>query len=150
MGLFSNLRKAQTAPNHEATARAVMTPAVFVMTVDGSIDKSEIVQLGNVCSFSPIFAPVSGERLVQMIEEIINDISARSPNVVIREAIGAMSPGLRETSLAMAMRIALADGRLDEAEKNTLVLLSQDMGISQQATEVMFHVVGILQRGPDA
>ena len=70
--------------------------------------------------------------------------------MVIREAIDQMSPGLRETSLAIAMRIALADGRLDDSEKQTLILLSQDMGISQNATEAMFAVVSILQRGPDA
>lgn len=150
MGLFSNLRKAQSTPSHEATARAVITPAVFVMAVDGSVDNSEVAQLGNSCSFSPIFAPIAPERTVEMIKEILQDIAARTPNVVIREAIDQMSPALRETSLAIAMRIALADGRLDDSEKNTLILLSQDMGISQNATEAMFAVVSILQRGPDA
>lgn len=150
MGLFSNLRKAQSTPDHEATARAVITPAVFIMGVDGSIDNSEINQLANSCAFSPIFAPIPGERTIQMIQEIANDFAKRTPGVVIPEAIRTMSPGLRETSLAIAMRVALADGRLDDAEKQTLVLLSKDMGISENATEVMFHVVSILQRGPDA
>lgn len=150
MGLFSNLRKAQATPSHETTARAVITPAVFVMAVDGSVDNSEVAQLANSCSFSPIFAPIPGERTIQMINEIFQDIGKRTPNVVIREAIAQMSPSLRETSLAIAMRVALADGRLDESEQKTLVMLSQDMGISQNATEIMFHVVGILQRGPDA
>lgn len=150
MGLFSNLRKAQATPSHEATARAVITPAVFIMGVDGSVDQSEIGQLANCCAFSPIFAPIPGERTIQMIKEIVDDFAARTPGVVIPEAINSMSPGLRETSLAIAMRIALADGRLDDAEKQTLVLLSKDMGISENATEVMFHVMTILQRGADA
>ena len=150
MGLFSNLRKAATAPDHEAKARAVLTPAVFVMTADGSIDDSEIAQLANSCAFSPIFAPVPGERVLAMIKEILQDFVDRTLHVVMPEAIAALSPGLRETSLAIAMRIALADGRLDEAEKQSLVLVSKDMGVSEQVTEVMFSVVAILQRGPDA
>ncbi len=150
MGLFSNLRKAQATPNHEVTARAVVTPAIFIMHVDGSVDDAEIAQLVNSCSFSPIFAPIPGQRTKALLNEVLGDFAARSPSVVIGEAISTLSPALRETALLFAMRIALADGRLDDNEQAVLVKLSQDMGISQSTTEAMFAVVTMLQRSADA
>ena len=150
MGLFSSLRNAKATPQHEVTARAVITPAVFVMSVDGSVDMSEIRQLANSCAFSPIFAPIPGERIIEMINEIAADFLKRTPDVVIGEAINTLSPGLRETAMAIAMRVALADGRLDDAEKYSLIMLSKDMGISENNAEVMLHVMAILQRGPGA
>lgn len=149
MGLFSNLRKMQTSPNQEVIARAVIAPAVLVMAADDSISDAEIGQLANSCAFSPIFAPIPPARSLEIVKEIARDFSVRGPRVVIEEAITQMSPGLRETALAIAMRVALADGRLDESERLTLIALSKDMGITEKVTEVMFHVVGILQRGPN-
>ena len=46
-GTFSRLRGKTKTPQQEAMARNPLIPSVFVMTVDGSLDKSEIVQLAN-------------------------------------------------------------------------------------------------------
>ncbi len=50
MALFSRLRGKMKTPQQEAMARNLLIPSIFVMTVDGSLDKSEIVQLANGCS----------------------------------------------------------------------------------------------------
>ena len=43
MALFSRLRGKSKPPQQDIVARGVLAPSVFVMTVDGSLDRSELV-----------------------------------------------------------------------------------------------------------
>ena len=151
MGLFSKLRAAAPSGNQaEATARAVMTPSLLTMAIDGSVDDSELAQLSNVCAFSPIFHAIGGDRTQAMAVEIFADMKSRGAGPVMDEAISSLSPALRETALCFAMRIALADGTLDENEKNALIVMSRDMGIKPENVETMFAVISMMQRSAAA
>ena len=147
MALFSRLRGKTKTPQQEAMARNLLIPSVFVMTVDGSLDKSEIVQLANGCSFSPIFAGMPGEKIVAMIESILKELAGGNVDQIIPAAIEALPMGLRETSLAFAVRVAFADGQVHNNEAEVLKLLGQQMGVPQETFASMTQVMAMLQRG---
>ncbi len=87
MALFSRLRSGGGAPD-TTIARAVLAPAVLTMAADGSVDKAELVQLNNVCGFSPIFGPLGPETVTRLVTEILNDLSKRGPHEVITGGCG--------------------------------------------------------------
>lgn len=150
MSIFSRLRGAVRERPAEATARAVLTPAVSTMVADGSIDRSELTQLCNVCSFSPIFFQTSQKELEAMVGAVIDEIRRSGHDATIAAAARGLSPALRETALCFAMRIAFADGRVEEGERNSLARTATHMEIAMPTFEKIIEVVAMMQRPPNA
>lgn len=73
MGLFSRLRKSRQSANTNLS-RSVLMPSVMTLISDGSVDDSELAQLPNRCSFSPIFAGQSGDVAMAQIKELTTEL----------------------------------------------------------------------------
>jgi len=145
MALFSKLRGVGSSPD-TTIPRAVLAPAVLTMAADGSIDDSEILQLSNLCMFSPIYEPVGSKGVGDLVKDILQDLGKRGAESVIRDAADTLSPALRETAFCFAMRVAMADGVLDEGEKDALAGTASLMQLDQDAFGKIVDVVGMMQR----
>jgi len=150
MALFSRLRGGGGTKPDTTIARAVLAPAVLSMAADGSIDQSEVAQLSNMCMFSPIFAPLGAEGVGTLIKDILTDLGKRGADTVINEAVAALSPALRETSFCFAMRVAMADGVMDEGEKNALSGTASRMQLAPDTFDKIIEVVAMMQRPASA
>lgn len=148
MGLFSKLRKSGPSANNNL-ARSVLMPSVMTMIADGSVDDSELSQLANLCSFSPIFAGQSGDVTMSQIKELTAELLQGDIQALIERTKSELTMPMRETALLFAMRIAMADGHLDEGEKKSLVIMGEQFGLPENKFLVMFDVVSILQRAPE-
>lgn len=147
MNLFTRMRRAG-AGVEERVARAILAPAIVTMLADGRVDDTEVEQIHNLCSFSPIFASFNAEQLRQMIKEDATEIDHIGEDAAIVNAARLLSPTLCETALAFAARVAAADGKVEESEDRALAKIVRLMGISSEAYNKILDVVIILQRGP--
>ncbi len=127
-------------------ARAILVPAVSTMIVDGEIHHRETAQLANICGFSQVFAPIGPDDTSQLSMDIIDEIKKDGHATVIERAAQSLSPALRETALCFAIRIALADGRLDEREKQAIKMTVQIFDISDDIATKIFDVLTMMQR----
>ena len=134
-----------SAPS-EAIARCVLIPAVSTMIADGDVSEFELAQISNLCMFSPIYLPLGGEKVQMMVKDIIDEIATHGHPETIKRAAGMLSPELRETALCYAMRVALADGYIDEGEKNSLRQTGYFMEIEPAVFDKIFSVVAMMQR----
>ena len=141
---------AATPQSTNQIARAVLTPAVSTMISDGDINDWELAQLSNVCSFSPVFFEVDGDTMQGMVRAIIDEIRLQGHPETIKRAASSLSPKLRETALCFALRIALADGRIDEGEKNSISQTGYFMDIEPAVFDQILAVVAMMQRPPTA
>lgn len=141
-------RKSKAAPVHrnDTVAKAVITPAVSTMLADGSVSEIELSQLANLCSFSPIFFNHSQVEVENMIKHIIQEIATSGHPATIQRASTLLTPELGETALCFAMRIALADGVVDEGERNALALTGQVLGVPPQTFGKILEIVAMMQR----
>lgn len=146
MSLLSGLRGGSRRSAGVETARAVLVPAALVAGADGKVVRAELIQLANLCAFSPIFADHDGNAMVKLLEGIAADFRARGANAVMNEAVAALSPALRETAMAFAMRVAMADGEVGEEEQQMLMAMSRHMELPDELTDTIFAVIAILQR----
>ncbi|MEL6169877.1 MAG: tellurite resistance TerB family protein [Pseudomonadota bacterium] len=147
MGLFSNLRKATGAKSvADDTARAVIAMPIMVAAADGKLDRSEIDQIINMCAYSPIFHAVGAERTQKLIMECLETIKAKGSEALFTQVASTLSPQMAETALCFAIRTALADGHLDQSEKDMLMAMASRMGIEPDTFIKMFDVMVILQR----
>lgn len=150
MGLFSKLRSSDAAQNNDAyvTAKAVISPAVLAMVADGSVDEGELIQIQNMCAFSPIFHAIGAPETKRAIGEALDDLKTKGAAAVIDESAKTLSPKLRETALCFAIRVTLADGVLDEDEKTAIIGTAQRLSVPPEVFQKIFDVVVMMQRHP--
>lgn len=145
MTVFSQRPDDGSSPD-TTIARAVLAPAVLTMAADGHIDETEIAQLTNLCMFSPIYEPVGPKVAGDLIKDILQDLGQRGAEPVIKEAAEALSPALCETAFCFAMRVAMADGVLDEGERDALSGTAALMQLDQDAFAKIVEVIAMMQR----
>lgn len=146
MPLFSRRR---TGPAPEAApdlARALVAPAYLVMRCDGEVGEAERARLAELCRFSPILGRRDAAAVDALLREVAADFEARGANAVMNEAVDSLPPPLRETAMALAIAVALADGDAVEAEQRLLMGLSRHMDLPDELTDAIFSVMVILQR----
>jgi tellurite resistance protein len=149
MPFFSKLRSAKP-PASEELPKAVLTPAVCAIMADGDMQGSEINQLSNICSFSPIFAQIEPKRLADIVREIIAENMERGGDTMLREAAGRLSPGLRETAFCFVVRVAMADGTVTAQERMALEKIANVLDLSSGSVANIYEVIAMMQRQADA
>lgn len=148
MGLFSRFRVVSVgqAPTMHEQAQAVIAPAVVVMLANGHMQVEELEQLANLCAFSPLFRRLESACTQQMIEAVIEDLRHRSGAEVVAGSARVLAPGLRETALCYAIRVALADGILDEHEREAIIDIAQRLAVPPEVFHKIFDVMAMMQR----
>lgn len=146
MGLFSNLRKAPAASTADTTAKAVIAMPILVAAADGQIDDAEVIQITNMCAFSPIFHSVGPQTTRALIDACVETIKTRGAEALFSEVKDALSPKMIETAMCFAIRTALADGVLEESEKQMLMAMGQRLGLPEATFVQIFEVMVMLQR----
>lgn len=150
MGLFSKLRGGNVMSTDDAIARKILTMPLITAAADGKIEKSELMEVMNLCAQNPVFLSIGADRTHELALAILADIKARGMNQVFEDAMDGLSPALRETAFCFSVRTAVADGRLDESEKDTLAAMSSRMGISIERFKQILDVLFMLQRSAAA
>jgi len=148
MADFSELRSSNTTRSN--IPHAVLAPAVATIASDGYIDDAEVAQLTNLVAFSPVFSGLGAADLDDMTNAIMDDVTQKGAEAVIDTSAEVLSPALRETAFCFAMRVAMADGFLDEKEKDVLAGTAQRMQLSRETFENVLHVITMMQRPASA
>ncbi len=130
--------------------RAVLAVAVSAMVGDGEVNDAEIVQLGNICTLSPIFYGVTANEINEASKAVVDAIAYEGHEAVILRAAAHLSPDLRETAFAFAVRIVVADGVINDAEAAALNAIGGWLEIDVETGRRILDVMMIMQRGLDA
>lgn len=148
MGLFSKLRAGGAANNPaDNIARSVLAMPLMTAAADGNIDERELDEVLRLCEMSPIFLEVGGlQRTTELAKEIMLDMKKRGMNTVFEDSVVHLSPALRETALAFSIRVAIADGSIDQSEKEMLAAMSERMNIPFDTFVKIFDVLMMLHR----
>jgi len=83
-----------------------------------------------------------------MIDQIVNEVGQVDANTYLQATASRLAAPMRRTALLFAMRIALADGHLDDGEKNVMFGFAQAFGISPEEFNTLFEVIMLLQHRP--
>lgn len=147
MGLFSKLRGGTAATDPvDDIARGLLSMPFLMAAADGNIDKTEIDEIIRMCALNPVFHQIGAPRTTELANEIIKDLQSQGANAVFERGVQALSPALRETALCFSVRVAVADGHIDQSEKDTLAALGQRMDIPVEQFMQIVDVLMMLQR----
>ena len=146
MGLFSSLRGKPANDAGTQIARSVLVMPLVTAVADGKLDDLELREVVNLCAQSPIFLAIGAERTLQLAKEVLADFGKRGAEAVFAEALQTLTPALCETAFCFSVRVAVADGHLDQSEKDTLSAMGSRMGIPVEKFNQILEVLGMLER----
>ena len=149
LSMFGGGSKGPADVIDDPVARAVLTPAVSTMVGDGEVNEAELAQINNLIAFSPIFFEHGPATVSAYIQHTIDQIAKKGHEATIRDAASQLSQPLRETAMCFAIRMALADGKVEEGEKNSLAQTGHFMEIPPETFQKMLEVLAMLQRPPE-
>ena len=84
-----------------------------------------------------------------MINDIVKEFRSGDMQTIFTQTKNQLTMPMRETAVLFAMRIALADGRIDD-ERKALLVLGQQFEIPENKFAVMVDVIMMLQRAPES
>lgn len=129
---------------------ALLAPAVMTAAADGAQDGKEADQLAMIFQFSPVFAGDGAADFRRVIGTIMEAWRGVGTGAILAEVKAILPPPLRETAIAFAMRVAIADGTVAPSEADAVVAMAQALDVPEATYDKMAEVVLILHRGPSA
>jgi len=129
---------------------AVMIPIVSAMLADGVVEEEELFQIDAVCAFSPIFernTSYENELLILRATRLIEDHGFAK---MCEHAAAVLSPALRETTFAYAVKVIFSDGRYGEVEQAVLRDIRDALRIAPERAEVIIDVIAVMRRTAEA
>lgn len=147
MGLFDKFtgRSSSDAPLDKAEGFAAIMLAV--VAADGDISDEEAEDFTARAARMRLFADMSGSPFHKMIEKLCRILKRETPEDLIKRAVPALTPELRETAFVVAVDMVFADGSVEDEEKELVEKLQAELGISDDLAAKILDVMILKHRG---
>lgn len=132
--LFGGMESSGKFTEHEAFAGVLLGASAC----DGHIADDEVDGLITILVRMKMFRRFDGKQFGQMLNKLVGVIKKKGVEFLIDKCVEAMPDGLRETAFANACDIVLADGVVEQDEKEFIEMVRNRLRISkEQALEIV-------------
>ncbi|MFO0552039.1 MAG: tellurite resistance TerB family protein [Polyangiaceae bacterium] len=121
--------------------------ALALAAADGSVDDIEVENLVTYLRRMHFFKDFETAHFVRLFERLFRHLNANGSKGLIAAARHKLPDSLRETAFALALDVALADGVIDNAEKELMADLREVLAISDELALKITDVMIIKNRG---
>jgi uncharacterized tellurite resistance protein B-like protein len=125
--------------------RAIMTIVIAAVKVDGDVSSREITRIQAMCALSPVYASNTPEQDLSVIN-FADDVTAQLGMDAVTKAAKVLKPELRDTALAFACDMILADGIVGDSEHEFLSRLVEILGVSEEVGDAIVKTTLIRNR----
>lgn len=147
MGFFSKQRAAALALGPEETkARAMLGVAMIAAASDLRMDEAELDQMVVLCFLNPLLRGLGEKRCKELMVDVAGVLRSQGAKVLLEQAAAVLSPKQAETAICFASHVALTDGKMEDAEIGTLMVMAERLGVPQERFMMIFEVMVMLQR----
>ena len=94
-----------------------------------------------------LFENYDNNKMRTMFHKLLNIIKKQGIDALVKLSNENLSPELRETAFAVATDLALADGTIDQSEKDILTKIQQNLKISEDIAIKIIDVMLIKNKG---
>ena len=141
MGLFDKVfsKAPQAEPLNAQEAFAGI--ALAMAGADGSIAESEWEGIVNYIRRLRLYDNYSGPAFDKMFDKIFRILRNEGPSALVSASVAGLPEDLKLTAFACAVDIALADGVVEEEEKQVINQLAEALQISEQIAVRIIEVL---------
>ena len=148
MGIFDKvLGKKDQGPVSLDQREAFAAVCVASVAADGVIEREEVQRIVTNLVEKQLFRSHSLDDVLSLLNKVANLIQKRGPQPVLEAAAKALSPELRQTAFVMAADLVLADGVVEQKEKEFLEAFQKTLQIDDELALKAVEVMVVKNRG---
>ncbi|MDE6160562.1 MAG: tellurite resistance TerB family protein [Muribaculaceae bacterium] len=141
MGLFDKIFKQVPEEDMLTKQEAFAGIALAMAGADGSIAESEWEGIVNYIRRLRLYDNYSGAAFDKMFDKVFRILRNEGPAALVEASVGSLPEDLKLTAFACAVDIALADGVVEEEEKEVINQLAEALEISEQIAIQIIEVL---------
>lgn len=143
MGLFDKIFKAAPEETKLTQQEAFAGIAVAMAGADGSIAQSEWDGIVNYIRRLRIYDNFSGPAFDKLFDKLFKILKKDGPGALVAASAEGLTDDLKLTAFACAVDIALADGVLEDEEKDIINQLAESLSVPEQTAISIIEVMMI-------
>ena len=141
MGLFDKIFKEAPENTKLTQQEAFAGIAIALAGADGSISQSEWDGIVNYIRRLRIYDNFSAPAFDKLFDKLFKILKKDGAGALVKASVESLSDDLKLTAFACAVDIALADGVLEEEEKNIINQLAEALQIPEQTAVSIIEVM---------
>lgn len=141
MGLFDKIFKEVPEEDKLTKQEAFAGISLAMAGADGSISQSEWDGIVNYIRRLRLYDNFSGPAFDKMFDKLFRILKNQGASALVASSIEGLPEDLKLTSFACAVDIALADGVLEEEEKDIINQLAESLQIPEQIAISIIEVL---------
>ena len=114
---------------------------------DGHIADEEVQSLMTILGRMNLYSRLSGQNFGNMMDRLMGTLKKGGPERLLEKALPAVPPELRETVFVNACDIVLADGVVDDDEKEFIDKLMSQLEIDDDRAKTIVKVMVYKNKG---
>ena len=146
MGWFTSSKVPSSSDVFEKQ-EAFLAIALATSAVDGKVDESEIKSIFAYLLDMKMFNGYTEKQVKQMFKKLIDVLDGEGVGGLVAIAKSSLPSELRETAFLCAVDVALADGVVEDSEKELLTELQNVLEVSDEIGAKILEVMTIKNRG---
>jgi tellurite resistance protein len=144
MGVFDKLFKVSESKTKELNLtkeEAFVGIILSSVAVDEVIDKEELLVVSHTLGRMRAFRRFPPEQVVNMMNTFLQIIRREGVGNIVDAAKRCLNKDMRETAFALAVDIILADGVVEQKEKEFLEKLQEVLGLAPELAKKIVEVM---------
>ncbi|MDE5711468.1 tellurite resistance TerB family protein [uncultured Bacteroides sp.] len=141
MGIFDKIFKDVPEETKLTQQEAFAGIALAMAGADGSIAESEWAGIVNYIRRLRIYDNFSGPAFDKLFDKLFRILRNQGPSALVNASVESLSDDLKLTAFACAVDIALADGVLEEEEKELINQMAEILEIPDQTAISIIEVM---------
>jgi tellurite resistance protein len=147
MGLFDNMFGAEKSSKELSKQEAFAGILLCASACDGHIADEEAQGLWTITARMKLFENYTAEKFNGMMNRLVGGLKRQGVEKLMQRCSSALPQQLQETAFAAACDIVLADGVVEDEEKEFLQDLQRELGISGDQALTIVEVMIIKNKG---
>lgn len=141
MGLFDKIFQSAPEETKLTQQEAFAGIAIAMAGADGSIGASEWDGIVNYIRRLRIYDNFSGPAFDKLFDKLFKILKKDGPGALVKASADALSDDLKLTAFACAVDISLADGVLEDEEKDIINQLAATLNIPERTAISIIEVM---------
>jgi hypothetical protein len=147
MGMFDeilgNFGTPQAFGPQEGFAGVLLATAAH----DGHLADEEMASMFNTLTRMKLYQHMPEQRFKSMIDRLVGTLKRNGPEELMRQSVAVVPPELRETCFASATDLILADGVVEQTERDLMQHLMIALQIDSTRARTIVQVMVIKNKG---
>jgi tellurite resistance protein len=145
--VFADDDRAESGKSPLDVQQAFAAIAVAVSGADGSVEDIEIENVVTYLRRMRLFSDYNTQQFVRLFERVLQVLKRDGPRGLVALARDGLTQDLRETAFALSVDVALADGTVNQAEREMIAFIREELEIPDQLALNITEVMIIKNRG---